>query len=362
MSDFDRLDYVLDWRASTAPIEPFMQPPPCSGGVSNPPHAPAGELVTVRSCVASAEAASVARRVKSAESKAMASHVIRFDPKGKTAFDQTEARSLRPATRAALSAERPAHGARTAPMSLAAERIDFRQAAGLVRHAAQARSSAVRLHSQRSGARCSDGFGARRRGAARSRWHREVIDDVQQVRLAALVGAAVPLDEAAAKRELVAERPRLGSAAHDRIEPAFDQSLLGREATTRRRSQRSPASTRSAAKAGVLWVPTLSASDGASPCACRRGPNESRLREVRRQQRGESGTHRLVVVTRSNSPSATLTSRRRVVRAPALEVGNTQMSRSHQERSSARSAGDHPAPARPDRSPLGLGDARQRSM
>ena len=117
-----------------------------------------------------------------------------------------------------------AHGARN--------ESGFRQAAGSARRAGPAPDRAqcrLRRPTRQSALRRSPRHAPSPR-AAGCRRCREVIDDVQQVGLAALVGAAVALDQPAAERDLVAERPSLVRAAHDRIEPAFDQRLLGREA------------------------------------------------------------------------------------------------------------------------------------
>jgi hypothetical protein len=78
----------------------------------------------------------------------------------------------------------------------------------------------------------------------RQRRDGEVLDHVQQVVFAALVGAAIPLDEPAARRDLVAEPPIRASGGPRRRARADQRLLLG-EAAAARRSQRSEASTRS---------------------------------------------------------------------------------------------------------------------
>ena len=88
------------------------------------------------------------------------------------------------------------------------------------------------LVGQRRLARGADRLGALGRGARRAG---ELLDDVQQVALAAFVGGAVAFDEPAAAGNLQPERRVLAQAAFERGEPALDGRLFEREAMPWRR-------------------------------------------------------------------------------------------------------------------------------
>ena len=129
----------------------------------------------------------------------------------------------------------------------------------------------------------------------------QVVDDVQQVVLAAFVGAAVALDQAAAQRDLHGPAPGASRAPRStRREPALDQRLLEREAAAAP-ALALQAARRSAAPArrSTVCVPSFSGSaQGSQPARhAARGPSAvSALRQRCRQQRGELGHAGLEVV------------------------------------------------------------------
>ena len=194
-----------------------------------------------------------------------------------------------------------------------------------------------------------------------------MIDDVQQVRLAALVGAAVALDQPAAEGELVAEDPILRRAAHDGVEPALDQRLLGREADA---AAAQPAQAGENAQRGESGHAV--GADLERPCERRATarlpapiPAGQRLGQPPRQQGRHFGHARLEVVVHPQQLAVAdldLATDPLAPRGPALEVGDPHdVVERHPEREVAcRLAGDRTA-ARAGRvaRPLGLGDACQ---